>query len=250
MIIIEWWNSTDIGNTLYSRGFKNRVILDTILGLPETLEVVVGDSDGEGGVIPSFQRRSKQYKFEVYVPEFMVDALNDIRLHDNINITDDLGIIYPVANRNTFEVGDGTWSNTGCSKLLTIAFQTGERVIRTNCPEEGCENIIEATTCTSTSIVADFALWNTLSEWTYLFLNGGTNYDLTSLHIDINNTSGLETYLNGLGIGTWTVVLDGTGNVLTITNVQDLPAVSSFLSMCFKDLISGNSPCYVFTTDC
>lgn len=246
MIKIEWWNSTEIGNTLYSRGFRQQLLLDTILGTPEILEVLVGDSDGEGGVIPSFQRRSKQYKFEVFVPEFLADALNDIRLHDNINITDDLGIVYPVTNRNTFEVGDGTWSNTGCNKLLTIAFQTGERVIRTNCPPEQCEN--EATTCTSTLIVANFDLWNSSSEWEFLFLDG-FSYNLTSLHIVISDTAGLETYLNGLGIGTWTVVLSGAG-ILTIKNVQLLPPASSFLSMCFRDFILGDRPCYGFSTSC
>jgi hypothetical protein len=253
MIKIQWWNSTDFGNTLYSRGFRQQLFLDTVLGTPEILEVIVGDSDGEGGVIPSFQKRAKQYKFEVFVPEFLIDALNDIRLHDNINITDELGVVYEVTNRSTFEVGDGTWSNTGCNKLLTISFQTGERIIRTNCPVEGCEEEIEKTDCTSTAIIADYDLWQPLlSEWSLLSINGPFNdYDLTPQHIQISDTAGLETHLNSLGIGTWNVTLNGAGTVLTITNTQDLPANNLFISICFEALLAPpNAPCYVFTTDC
>lgn len=247
MITIEWWNSTDIGNTLYSRGFRNRVILDTILGTPEILEVIVGDSDGEGGVIPSFQKRAKQYKFEVFVPEFLVDALNDIRLHDNINITDELGVVYEVTNRSTFEVGDGTWSNTGCNKLLTIAFQTGERVIVTNCPVEGCDDDIEPTTCTSTAIIADFDRWDATSYWTFLYYNS-IGVDLGGGTILISDFAGLESFLNGLGLGTWTVT--GTATSCTITNVQDIPAVNDFNSIKLHDPVSSDSPVYGFSSDC
>lgn len=245
MITIEWWNSTDIGNTIYSRGFRQQLILDTVLGVPEILEVIVGDSDGEGGVIPSFQRRSKQYKFEVFVPEYIVDALNDIRLHDNINITDSLGIVYPVANRNTFEVGGGTWSSTGCNKLLTIAFQTGERVIRTNCPPISCED--DMTICESVCIIADLDRWDASSYWTSLFYNAST-IDLGGGTILITDFAGLESFLNGLGLGTWTVT--GTATSCTITNIQDSPAVNDFNSIELEDPVAGQRPVYGFTSNC
>lgn len=133
IIKLEWGNSCDIGDTMYQTGFKNVLYFDTIIGLPQTKTLTEGTQNGEGKLIPSFQRRAKAYEFQVFVPEYVIDALGDVRLHDNIRITQmDPYLIYEVTDRTSFVVSS-SFEFVGCNAHAVVSFEASEVVIKTGC---------------------------------------------------------------------------------------------------------------------
>jgi hypothetical protein len=245
MITIQWWNDTNFANTVYTRNFKHKLMLDTFLALPEVVEVVVAEANGEGVNVALFQRMSKRYSFEVVAPEFIIDALHDIRLHDNITVTDHDGVEYVVSNRNTWDVGGGVWLGMGCQKQLTVTFQTNDRVIRTNCTNDSCSDGVD---CSSVCVVSGTSTYNE-SYWHEINISGQA-IDLSIENIEIRDLSALETHLNTLGYGVFTVTENLVLDEIIISNVQGLPAQHSLISIAFEDTITANIPVFMFSTDC
>jgi hypothetical protein len=92
---IEYWNDSDLCDLLYQSGFKQITYLNTSLSEPSyTLEYIsVTDQEDDVAI---FQRWVKRYGFHVVVPEYYLDALYTIVLHDNVliegNVVRDISI--------------------------------------------------------------------------------------------------------------------------------------------------------------
>lgn len=136
-IKIEWGNSCDIGNTLYEQGFTNSIYFDTIIGLPKTNHLTEANENGAGELITTFQRRTKTFQFEVFIPEYVVDALQDIRLHNRIRIIQlDPLIVYEVVDNTTFSV-ETNFEFAGCFADTIVTFTAREVIVKTGC----CTNL-------------------------------------------------------------------------------------------------------------
>jgi len=117
-VILEYWNSKDLGGILYQKGFKNKLYLDADIGEPEYGIIEEGEEDGENNFLPYYQRYCKIYKTVILANEYMLDALYLVRLHDNIYITFKTGERF-----NIYDVQiSHTWENDGYVARLEITF--------------------------------------------------------------------------------------------------------------------------------
>lgn len=92
---IEWWNSCDIANILYtglSCEFHNILYLDSSLFNPKwnTSEKVTANGDEDE--IPQFKRWEKSESLDIVCFDFLADALSGIFLHEFIFLTKPLNI--------------------------------------------------------------------------------------------------------------------------------------------------------------
>jgi hypothetical protein len=127
--LIEFWNSCDLGNYLYQAHFKQRFYFEQTVGLPEYLKEEEGTTDGKKRFIPSFQKIKKIYQIDFgLVPEYMVDALQVMQLHDTkwIYLTDGgSGEMQDI--ELTVE-----WERLGCYAQVKMKFST-EFINKTAC---------------------------------------------------------------------------------------------------------------------
>lgn len=131
-IKLEWWNSCDLGGIYYQGGFKNRLYFNTNVGKPDYEYEVEEEYNGDGVLISTFKRLVKIYKFQVFVPEYVADALQLMQLHDNIELTF-LDGTYSSSIRNIkCDVSFEDITND-CMAVATISFQQDDQVIKTNC---------------------------------------------------------------------------------------------------------------------
>ena len=84
---LRWWNDCDFGQIYYAGGYKNIFYYETEIGKPSYEVDQDSNENGNGVEVVLSQVRKKVYQFEVYVPEYMVDALVDMSLHDNIQLS-------------------------------------------------------------------------------------------------------------------------------------------------------------------
>jgi hypothetical protein len=85
-LILEWSNSCDFGDVLYQTGFRNQLYLDVDVANPTYPIEEEAQPDGDQMPHPIWQKWQKQYRFETLVPEYLLDALTMIPMHDSINI--------------------------------------------------------------------------------------------------------------------------------------------------------------------
>lgn len=145
-VLIEYSNSTDLGDIVYHNTFENRVYLDADVSKPEYELIEEGEDNGDGEFTATFQKWQKKYTIEFYAQEFLVDALTLMALHDQITITLKNG---EASNVKDIEI-DPKWdSDIECWALVTIKFAT-EYVVKRGCDENfdyGCPEAV--VTCDS-----------------------------------------------------------------------------------------------------
>jgi len=129
---LEWSNSCDLGGIYYQGGFINRLFFDANVGMPDYEEEIEEEYNGDGVLISTFQRLVKIYKFQVFVPEYIADALKLMQLHDTITLTF-LNGTYSSAIRNIKADVSFEDITNGCLALVTISFQQDDQVVKTNC---------------------------------------------------------------------------------------------------------------------
>jgi hypothetical protein len=93
--ILEYYNKYDLGGIDYTNPsvqFKNKLIVESTLAKPEYLIEEEATEDGEGNQLLTFQRRVKLFKMWFYAPEYIVDAVSLIGLHDYVTLTTHYGM--------------------------------------------------------------------------------------------------------------------------------------------------------------
>lgn len=125
MVKIEYWNSYDIIDTYYEGGYKNRLWLDVDVKKP--LYPTDRDSyeNGFGEQMNTFIRWSKQYSFQIYCLEPLVDALTLITLHDNVWVTLDNGYSAKVKDF----IATPTWQSIDNVALVEVTFITNSYTV-------------------------------------------------------------------------------------------------------------------------
>lgn len=119
---IQYRNSCDLGGSLFqdpAESFYYCMFLNVDVGKP-TFEVIEeGREDGERNFIPDLRKLSKQYKFITVVPEYQLDTLYSIMLHDTVFITLKNGESNRAFN---FKVTPGEWTENGNMISVVVEF--------------------------------------------------------------------------------------------------------------------------------
>lgn len=127
-VMIEWSNKDTLffeggfipyGDIEGGESFKNRLYLDTTIGMPEYKFTEDGE-ERNGRFFPIKQISEKVYKMSFYAPEYLCDVMRLIRMADYITIKDDLGRTYDVEQ---FEM-EVNWSQGGHYAEVACSFQT------------------------------------------------------------------------------------------------------------------------------
>lgn len=132
---LEWSNSCDFATLIYQTGYKNLLYLTSELARAEPSVVEEGITNGEGKFFQTSAIYFDNYKIEEYVPEYVMNALVALKMHDTVMITQPYnrhsGL---VRNAN----GSINWTDSDeQSAAVTLEFQQEINLNKTGC----CNNI-------------------------------------------------------------------------------------------------------------
>jgi hypothetical protein len=124
---LQWWNDSDIAPLMYQTGLQVFCYLDTYAEAipPELTEE--GDSNGEGEFVPTLQRIVHKHKIETFAPDYLLDALTSMQVHDNVVVSDTTDSSAVERVKVTADYGENF---AGSCK---IEFELPGSYLRTNC---------------------------------------------------------------------------------------------------------------------
>ena len=136
--ILTYYNTYDLGGIDYTNGteaqYKNTLIIDAILAKPEYIIEEEAVEDGEGNQLITFQRSVKLFKMWFYAPEYIVDAVALIGLHDFVSIW----VHYGTSEQETGSIYDFTmtaeWMESKGLAKVTCEFRDTP-IIKTTCSD-------------------------------------------------------------------------------------------------------------------
>jgi len=147
LLKIEYSNTHDLidkvagdisGRVLYQNGYSNSVYLDVDVKEPKYPILEDGKDNGDKEFIPTFLKWEKRYVFTDYLPEFLVDALTLIPIHNSIWITLKNGESNKVKDVITDvdweDIGE-TEKSSGCFAKVTFSFAV-DSIILTTCGDD------------------------------------------------------------------------------------------------------------------
>lgn len=129
---LEYWNTCDLGDIPYSviDDLKFTIYLDADVSEPFEEYEEEGEEDGFKEFTPTFRRSTKKYKIKTdLLPESLIDALQRMKLHNNIQLTYKTGqveTIYHVTIETDYPFDDRY-------AKATITFDIGEKIIVGKC---------------------------------------------------------------------------------------------------------------------
>jgi len=157
--IIEWTNSCDISDIIYQPingcQFTNRMYIESELSKIEYPFKEEGEEDGNYKLNLTFQKWEKiSHLIVAKCPEFIVDALTGIRLHDTISITKSLRKNqYEVLP--SFEIESVEYENT--SVFVDCATNVDLKLLLK-------DKVVDSTCCTNTAIPACYTCDYTVDD--------------------------------------------------------------------------------------
>lgn len=133
----EYWNTCDLGNIYYQGGQKFMFYLDADVGEPLHEDIEEGQENGDGDFIPTYRRQMKRYRIRTgLIPDFLIDAMQRMKLHDNIELTFKTGEveqIYNVDIEPEWQFEKYAWQGT-----VTMTFDMDESITVGSC----CDNLV------------------------------------------------------------------------------------------------------------
>ena len=136
----EYWNTCDLGNIYYQGGQHFWFYLDGDVLEPFHEETEDGQENGEGDFIPTFRRGMKRYRIRTgLVPDYMVDAIQRMKLHDHIELTFKTGEIEQIYNVDV----EMEWQfEKYCHQAtVVLTFDMDEKIVVGSC----CDNLTVST---------------------------------------------------------------------------------------------------------
>ena len=134
--ILQYYNTYDLGGINYLNTghaqYKSKIVLDATLAKPEYIIEEEAVEDGDGNQMITFQRRVKLFKMWFYAPEYMVDAISLIGLHDFCTLTTHYGS----ADQESGSIYDfamtSEWNESKGLAKVTCEFRDSP-IIKTTC---------------------------------------------------------------------------------------------------------------------
>ena len=132
----EYWNTCDLGNIYYQDGQHFIFYLDADVSEPFHEEVEDGQENGTGQFIATYRKQTKKYEIKTgLIPEHLIDAIQRMKLHDNIELTFKSGEIEQIYNLSvSVEWQFEKYLHQG---TVTMTFDMAEGVLLTAC----CDNL-------------------------------------------------------------------------------------------------------------
>ena len=124
-------HSCDLGSITYDDGFTQVLYLETETMEPTFPYTEKGQENGYGQFVPTFQRQDKLYLIRTgLIPQFIVDVLHRLKLHDTITLTDLVGDVWTVKEIDT----DHEWQfQDKYYAVATITVNLDEGIVVTGC---------------------------------------------------------------------------------------------------------------------
>jgi len=210
-IKLSWKNSCSLGKIYYNEDeFLNYFYLPKEAEISEPAPKLVRNVSDDVSRFPliTFQKRTTDYKLDVgLVPWFVLDALFEMQLHDQIfiNLDQRIGDETVVLAAVDYEWGE---IGHGCLAETKVTLQLEEQTITGGC----CDNDFNEIICYN---IVEIDLTG-IGEGELFFTNyadQSLGYDIIP-PIDVTHPSELQTFLDGLYPGVFEVFL--TGDILTI----------------------------------
>lgn len=132
----EYWNSCDLGNIYYQGGQKFVFYLDADIMEPFMEDVEDGQENGEGDFVPTYRKQIKRYRLRSgLISDYLVDAIQRMKLHDNIELTFKTGEVEPIYNVDV----DVEWQFEKylSQATITITYDIDEKIVIGAC----CDNL-------------------------------------------------------------------------------------------------------------
>lgn len=133
LTLVESWNSCDLPDVIYQKGFVNKFFLDGRMLLGEPKVEKEGFENGAGEFIETMARYIDRYSYDNIFPEYIYHALLYMRMHDNVWLTE------PTTKRRgqmTISKVSPTWDKGGKSVEIKLELEQVRRIVKGGC----CEN--------------------------------------------------------------------------------------------------------------
>jgi len=136
----EYWNTCDLGNIYYQGGQHFWFYLDGDVLEPFHEETEDGQENGDGTFIPTYRKGVKRYRIRTsLVPDYLIDAMQRMKLHDNIELTFKTGEIEQIYN---VEIeAEWVFEKYLWQAIVTLTFDMDEKVVVSGC----CDNMTVTT---------------------------------------------------------------------------------------------------------
>jgi len=132
----EYWNECDLGYIYYQGGQHFIFYIDGDITEPFHEEVEDGQENGDGTFIPTYRKGLKRYRIRTtLVPDYLIDAMQRMKLHDHIELTFKSGEIEQIYNVDIEP--EWVFEKRLWQALVTITFDMDESITVGAC----CDNL-------------------------------------------------------------------------------------------------------------
>lgn len=121
---LVWSNSTTLGNIYYENGYTNNFFFIANYARPSFETKQEGKEDGYGNFKATFTQRIKRYSFDILVPDWMLDALNFIPMHDSCKLIEN-AITHEISNIQI----DIQGSQNDCFHIVNFSYTLNEDIL-------------------------------------------------------------------------------------------------------------------------
>ena len=148
-------HSCNLGDIKYEDDFEQVIYLDTEAMEPIFPYEEKGQENGYGVFVPTWQKQDKQYIIRTkLVPQFLVDVLHRLKLHDSITLLDNVGDSFAIEEidvEHEWQFGDKYYA------IVTLTVSLGEKIVITGCCSaiNECTGGSSSTTCDEKYIKTD-----------------------------------------------------------------------------------------------
>ena len=132
----EYWNTCDLGYLYYQGGQHFWFFLDADVLEPFHEDIEDGQENGEGEFVPTYRKQTKKYQVKSsLVSDYLIDAIQRMKLHDHIELTFKTGEVEQIYNVDVSV--EWQFEKYLYQGLVTLTFDMDENVLLTSC----CDNL-------------------------------------------------------------------------------------------------------------
>lgn len=225
--VLQWWNDCGMVGEIYygSTGYTNLIYLDADAVITELEPKIIreGFEDGNKEFIAAWKKRITTYRIDIgLVPPYIVEALGEMVLHENIQLTLPYELGSAKLRNVSLEITHEKEGN-GCYALASITFEMDDITVTDKC----CDDDIDEQPCLNSDIMPQLipapvgcGTINTIT-WANIsgqLCNDGTNTDqIESIYVNCFLNNGIyEVRVNVFSMSAGTLTVDFNGGILGV----------------------------------